>query len=348
MKRIFLFLLLCGYSICIKAQVGVNELNPHTSSALHINGNGSKGLLIPEMDSGKRNAIKSTAANGLLVYDPNEGVFYYNKAGVWYALNPLLSVDRNSNLVKLSNTSISDFVIDNDLTVSKSFITTGATTLKNTLSVDGKATFNTLVDVKGTLTTKDINASSSKITASNVQTQTLSATTVDLTSGYGVVPIGGIIMWSGTNPPAGFAICDGRVENGWKTPDLRGRFVVGYGANKNNLVSPEIWDASYSYPGWRSEQKYDPIVYGGDGFMGGEKEHLLTMFEMPRHAHTYQKFVPTRSDWKAGGENSPDDATGRVVSENSGSSGGRISTGTNDPHENRPPYYVIAFIMRIR
>ena len=28
-------------------------------------------------------------------------------------------------------------------------------------------------------------------------------------SGYGTVPIGGIIMWSGTTAPSGWAICDG-------------------------------------------------------------------------------------------------------------------------------------------
>jgi hypothetical protein len=39
------------------------------------------------------------------------------------------------------------------------------------------------------------------------------------------VPSGGIIMWSGSDVPEGWALCDG--SDG--TPDLRNRFVVGSG-----------------------------------------------------------------------------------------------------------------------
>lgn len=46
--------------------------------------------------------------------------------------------------------------------------------------------------------------------------------------GYGTTPIGGIIMWSGDTIPDGWALCDGKVHNGKQTPDLRGRFIVGY------------------------------------------------------------------------------------------------------------------------
>ncbi|RWZ87322.1 MAG: tail fiber protein [Hydrotalea sp. AMD] len=40
-----------------------------------------------------------------------------------------------------------------------------------------------------------------------------------------VVPIGGIIMWSGSTVPTGWHICDG--TNG--TPNLIDRFIVGSG-----------------------------------------------------------------------------------------------------------------------
>jgi hypothetical protein len=42
-------------------------------------------------------------------------------------------------------------------------------------------------------------------------------------SGYGTIPIGCIVMWSGTIAPNGWAICDG--TNG--TPNLTGKFIVG-------------------------------------------------------------------------------------------------------------------------
>ncbi|MEM9337487.1 MAG: hypothetical protein AAGA66_02080 [Bacteroidota bacterium] len=45
--------------------------------------------------------------------------------------------------------------------------------------------------------------------------------------GDGVVPVGGIIMWSGAieDIPSNFALCDGRMKGGVTTPNLVGRFI---------------------------------------------------------------------------------------------------------------------------
>lgn len=45
--------------------------------------------------------------------------------------------------------------------------------------------------------------------------------------GYGVVPIRGIIMWSGSEAsiPDNFQLCDGGTKNGITTPNLVGRFI---------------------------------------------------------------------------------------------------------------------------
>ena len=50
-------------------------------------------------------------------------------------------------------------------------------------------------------------------------------------------PIGGIIIWNNaqTDKPAGYTICDGRTVNDITTPDLRGKFVIGYDASNNYL-----------------------------------------------------------------------------------------------------------------
>ena len=48
-------------------------------------------------------------------------------------------------------------------------------------------------------------------------------------SGYGTVPIGTIVMWSGSTVPDGWALCNGQTANGVRTPDLRNKFIVGAG-----------------------------------------------------------------------------------------------------------------------
>jgi len=42
-------------------------------------------------------------------------------------------------------------------------------------------------------------------------------------NGKDLLPKGAIIMWSGTDIPAGWALCDGKDDR----PDLRGRFILG-------------------------------------------------------------------------------------------------------------------------
>jgi len=72
---------------------------------------------------------------------------------------------------------------------------------------------------------------------------------------------GKIVIWSGdpNKLPACWALCDGRTKNGMTTPNLKGRFIVGYDA-KN--------------PAYNKTKK-----------TGGEWQHKLTPNEMPSHGH---------------------------------------------------------------
>ena len=173
--------------------------------------------------------------------------------------------------------------------------------------------------VTGKTTVESLEATGTSSLA-DVQVQSLSSTsniTVSASGafvGYGTIPVGGIIMWSGsaTDIPDGWLLCDG--DN--NTPDLRGRFVVGY--------DPE--DPDYSTPGLGK----------------GEKEHTLTTDEMPSHSHTVNTGTAEFD--------LPLLTLEPKTMLMSGSSSGHTSTATGGgkPHENRPPFYVICFIIRVQ
>lgn len=115
-----------------------------------------------------------------------------------------------------------------------------------------------------------------------------------------LVPSGFIGMWSGSAIPNGWYLCDGTNS----TPDLRNRFIVGSG---------------------------DEYVIGD---IGGEKEHKLTIDEMPSHSHSYSHST-YESAYMNKGVNQGSDETLQTG-----------KTGGDEPHENRPPYYALAYIMK--
>lgn len=183
--------------------------------------------------------------------------------------------------------------------------------------------------VSGTLTAKSL-AVSNALTAASVSVsgavggatlETSGNTTVkgNLTvngeiKGKGMVPVGTIIMWSGSlsELSSEWALCDG--NNG--TPNLCGRFIVGAGG-------------SYAI-----------------GDKGGEEKHKLTVDEIPSHQHNNS--VKTVG-YGASHNGSAEAATFDGYSRNNGwrdISG--ASKGGDQPHENRPPYYALAFVMRIK
>jgi microcystin-dependent protein len=171
------------------------------------------------------------------------------------------------------------------------------------------------------------------------------------------IPVGSIIMWSGSiaSIPAGWALCNG--TNG--TPDLRDRFIVGAGTT------------------------YTP------GATGGAATNTLSAANLPAHTHTFS--ATTSSDGSHGHTGSTDSAgnhshtvnllnsgfnnTNNVYNEgtvaftnavtntagahahnltiNSAGahthtlSGTTSSIGSGTAVENRPPYYALAFIMKV-
>ncbi|WP_394749470.1 phage baseplate protein [Spongiimicrobium salis] len=151
-----------------------------------------------------------------------------------------------------------------------------------------------------------------------------------------LVPIGAILDWSGAiaDIPQGWSLCDG--ANG--TPDLRGRFIVSYDSR---------------------EADYDAV-----GKQGGAKEVPLTVDQMPAHNHTgtataagaHTVTTRIREDAFGTGDGaslarntSGNDEGFRDFNSNPVPNHTHSVTTNNagggQPHENRPPYYVLAKIM---
>lgn len=178
-----------------------------------------------------------------------------------------------------------------------------------------------------TVTTTELNYVSGA--TSNLQTQIN-----DIVAAAGGIVSGMILMWSGStsNIPSGWFLCNG--SNG--TPDLRDRFIVGAGS-------------SYAV-----------------GATGGADSVTLTSDQIPSHSHTFSGTTNTTgAHTHSISEIAPDttggtspafvnvDNTGDagISTDSAGShshsfSGTTSSTGGGSSHENRPPYYALAYIMK--
>ena len=226
-----------------------------------------------------------------------------------------------------------------------------------------KAAPTSALDVNGTLTATALSVSGGATVSGTVAATTVSATTVSGTAvsgttitatggfvGPGTVPVGTIVMWSGATVPTGWALCNGQSVSGQQTPDLRGRFVLGSGSG-TSLTSRTL------------------------GQTGGEENHTLTASEMPSHSHSVDP--PStgttsngdhthgyKSGWNsqsgiAGGDWYADEIGYKIMSNTTTSSGNHThavdiaafnssTNGSGVAHNNLPPYYVLAFIMRVQ
>ena len=227
-----------------------------------------------------------------------------------------------------------DIGISNDSTDHIYLNPSGNVGIKNsnpayTLDVTGTANISSNASVGGNLTVTGLASFNtvcpqSSITPSN-SNDLCNKAYVDNNISNTSIPVGGIIMWSGSIIPTNWAICDGTSP----TPDLRNRFVIGSG-------STYVQNAT-----------------------GGEATVTLTSAEIPAHTHgindpghSHQTGLQNNNTTDTGGEatdfvrvDTPDSVQ---VTSTTVSTGITIQqTGGGGSHNNLPPYYALAYIMRI-
>lgn len=148
------------------------------------------------------------------------------------------------------------------------------------------------------------------------------------------VPTGVIVMWSGavSNIPKGWQLCDYSIIPGTnkRTPDLRGRFIVGYSKDESD--------------------------YGLIGKTGGKKSVTLSKDELPSHSHSFKNYFYSEKNRSAVGGDGYDQFSKNIIGSNdTDEDNNRLyymnsttnSTGSGNAFDNRPPYYVLAYIIKI-
>jgi microcystin-dependent protein len=169
------------------------------------------------------------------------------------------------------------------------------------------------------------------VTAINDNTTNIATNTADIASN--VFPAGGIIMWSGTiaTIPTGWALCDG--NNG--TPDLTGRFVVHA---DGSTYSPNDTGGADTVTLSEAEMPAHTHSVSGTTNTTGAHSHTVTTLGGPS---SYMDF--SVASYILGNTT----RTTSVAGDHSHTvSGTAASTGSGSAHENRPPYYALAYIMK--
>jgi len=180
----------------------------------------------------------------------------------------------------------------------------------------------------------DLGHSSYKIR--NVYATTLYGDGSNLT-GVSAFVSGMIMLWSGAANaiPSGWYLCNG--SNG--TPDLRGRFVVGYHDGNGDY---DVNDTGGAESVTLSTSQIPSHSHAFSGSGSSSHSHSFTVNnEYSQLFHPKQSMI-ARGENKSGTESYGTSSATVSLS----ISGTTNSAGSGGSHENRPPYYALCYIMK--
>ena len=154
------------------------------------------------------------------------------------------------------------------------------------------------------------------------------------------IPIGGIIMWSGAiaTIPTNWKLCNG----GFGTPDLRNTFVVGADSDATGGQGQAFAVTNIEGAGTRK------LTGGTKDAVVVEHHHSIT-----DPGHTHNQLNGQDNDYLdgTGGINarraSKGNYSGTIIINNTTGITGTNNQGVDGTNKNLPPYYALAFIMRV-
>lgn len=318
-----------------------------------------------ETDTGNFKVGDGSTQWSSLVYQ-----FPYSTGSKTSALSATLAVDNANDRVGIGTTTPAE-TLDVVGNVRMSGITTSSATFNIVSTSTSSQTINVGTGATASSNTKTLNlatgGSAGSTTNINIGSSVAGTTAIagnatvggtlgvtGVITGPGTIPIGGIIMWSGSVVPSGWSLCDG--SNG--TPDLTNKFIIG--------------GSAYSSGAWRES------ITGSTLSSGGNKDavvvshnHTATITD-PGHNHrlfsTQSTTGSTSTPQVVGGVSTAvqgagwnfdfgytmvgvtdgSSATSGISSTNTTGITASISTnGSSATNANLPPFYSLAFIMRI-
>jgi microcystin-dependent protein len=157
------------------------------------------------------------------------------------------------------------------------------------------------------------------------------------------LPIGSIVPFGGENVPTNWLLCDGSMLNREAYPELFEAIGTSFGTDgPGNFYIPDLRGR---------------VIVGQDtsdadfglGVIGGEKEHKLTIDEMPKHTHRFKTDInspdyditwPEWTEYTTGWTQEPNETE---------SPASQVTyTGGDQPHNNMPPYLTVYMWKRIK
>lgn len=348
-------------SLITYAQVGIGTSNPDVNSSLDLRGGttNNKGFVLPMALSTQ--PFNTSNPKGTLLYNETDSLIYYlidpdatpqriNALSPWFynpagtdIITTVKDVKLNADNIKLG------LGLENDLQLFHDGVDNHIRGLTGDLKIEVKTSENGVVIKKdgatelyhdnnlklatsatGVTVTGDINSSSGKIKE----------------LGNDLIPAGVIVMWSGTTPPAGWALCDGTGSGLNKRPNLKGRFIVGYDPTNAdyNKVTRDIATASiggsvnhsHSIPDHKHSMNHDHVAFNvsipQSTWTDGDKSGCAGIWEDGNEL----EFLKYNAD----GDISADPP------EYTGNTGDKTAFATNNS-DNLPPFYTLAYIIKL-